>query len=79
MRRRDFILAGGATVAWPSVARAAAVMPVIGFLHSNSLQGRTHLVAAFNQGLKDTGFVENQNLTIENMAGRTVKSIACKP
>ena len=65
MRRRDFILAGGATVAWPSVARAAAVMPVIGFLHSNSLQGRTHLVAAFNQGLKDTGFVENQNLTIE--------------
>ena len=66
MRRREFITLLGASAACPLPARAQqSAKPVIGFLHSNSLQGRTHLVAAFNQGLKDTGFVENQNLTIE--------------
>ena len=66
MRRREFVAVLGAAAAWPLGARAQqSAKPVIGFLHSNSLQGRTHLVAAFNQGLTDTGFVENQNLTIE--------------
>jgi putative tryptophan/tyrosine transport system substrate-binding protein len=67
MRRREFIaLIGGAAVPWPLAARAQQpTMPVIGFLNSASPQEWNHLVAAFRQGLKDTGFVEGDNVTIE--------------
>jgi len=40
-------------------------MPVIGYLHSGSPSPYAHLVAAFRQGLKETGYVENQNMKIE--------------
>ena len=40
-------------------------MPVIGFLRSTSLANVSHLVTAFRQGLKEAGFVEGQNVTIE--------------
>jgi hypothetical protein len=67
VRRRDFIKGiAGSTVVWPLAARAQqSAMPVIGFLRSTSAAGSEHLVAAFEQGLKEAGFVEGQNVAID--------------
>ena len=67
MRRRDFIaLLAGAAVARPLAGGAQqAAMPVIGALGSGSAGGHIPMVAAFRQGLKETGYVEGQNIVIE--------------
>jgi ABC-type uncharacterized transport system substrate-binding protein len=67
MRRREFIAFVGSTAAvWPLVASAQQpTMPVIGFLRSVSLADAANLVTAFRQGLKESGYVEGQNVAIE--------------
>jgi putative ABC transport system substrate-binding protein len=65
MRRREFILALGSTVAgWPLAARAQQPTPVGGFLSSRSPNESAHLVAAFRQGLEESGYLEGQNVHI---------------
>jgi putative ABC transport system substrate-binding protein len=69
VRRREFIrLFSSTVVVWPLTARAQqAAVPVIGFLNSGSgsSKGFQSLVAAFRQGLSESGYVEDQNLAIE--------------
>jgi putative ABC transport system substrate-binding protein len=66
MRRRIFIQGIAASAAWPLAARAQQpAMPVVGFRRSSTLADATNLMAAFRQGLQETGYVEGQNVAIE--------------
>jgi len=66
MRRRDLITLLGGAAAWPLAARAQqAALPVIGWISSRGPGESDYLVAAFRQGLKETGYTESQNVSLE--------------
>ena len=68
MRRRDFIAGVGSAAAWPLVARAQQpAMPVIGYLTPQSADvDYKNYTVPFLQGLKETGYVEGQNVAVEH-------------
>src|SRR5262249_37712783 len=68
LKRREFItlLGGAAGAGWPSIVRAQqTAMPVIGLLDPRSPDAVGDFLRAFRQGLKETGHVESENVTIE--------------
>jgi len=67
MRRRDFIKGiAGPAVVWPLVARAQQpTVPVVGVLDPRLPGNVQDLLRVFRQGLKDTGYVEGENLALE--------------
>ena len=66
IRRREFIAGLGSAVAWPVVARAQQpALPVVGFLGAQSADDSKNVAVAFLQSLKESGYVEGQNVAIE--------------
>jgi putative ABC transport system substrate-binding protein len=66
MRRRDFITLVGGAAAWPLAARAQRpAMPVIGYFSNRSLETEAYLLQFFRKGLAESGYVIDENATIE--------------
>ena len=76
IQRREFIAGLGSAAAWPVMARAQqSKMPVIGFLSAQSADDEYKIITVpFLQSLKETGYVEGQNV---NIAGRRINMIGC--
>jgi putative ABC transport system substrate-binding protein len=66
MSRREFIAFLGGAAAWPLAARAQQpTIPIVGYVHPDSPQPIAGLLAAFREGLSETGYVGGQNVVIE--------------
>ncbi len=72
MRRRDFFgLVGGAAATWLFGAHAqSTTIPVVGFLRNTTSNSSKDLVAAFQHGLKNSGYTEGDNVVVEYRWGR---------
>src|SRR3954454_14833112 len=65
MQRRAFIAGVAAATAWSSLGRAQQTVPVVGFLNVASAAGYSNYVAAFRDGLRESGYVDGQSVAIE--------------
>ena len=66
MRRREFIAALGGAAVWPLAASAQQpVMQVVGFVSGRSLGSDALLVEGFRRGVRESGFIDRQNVTLE--------------
>lgn len=65
MRRREFLILLGATAVAPAVRAQQPTAAIIGFMSGRSPDDSRHLIAAFHQGLREAGFVEGKNITVE--------------
>jgi putative ABC transport system substrate-binding protein len=67
MKRRKFLAALGGAAAWPLVAHAQQLtkLPTIGFLDPNAHSTQAKLIAAFMVRLRELGWIEGQNVTVE--------------
>jgi putative tryptophan/tyrosine transport system substrate-binding protein len=79
MRRREFIaLLGSTATAWPLVAPAQQpAMPAVGLLHGASQETFAANIAAFKQGLSQTGYIDGQKHDRTSMGKWSIRSIAC--
>ena len=66
IRRREFIAALGGAAAWPLAARGQQpAMPVVGYLSAGSPESDAFRLAAFRQGLNETGYIVGRNVAVE--------------
>lgn len=66
LRRRDFLVLAGGAAAWPAPAAAQrAAMPVLGYLGSETPERYASRLAAFREGLAETGYAEGRNIAID--------------
>ncbi len=65
VRRREVLLLLGATAVAPAVRAQQPTTPIIGFMSGRSPDDSAHLLAAFHNGLREAGFVEGKNVTVE--------------
>ena len=80
IRRREFIAGLGSAAAWPVVARAQQpAVPVIGFLSARSADNDyENVTVPFLQGLKESGYVEGQNVAVEYRWAENQYEIGCR-